>query len=225
MTEVAAAHWLATFRAGAFVAMTQRDVVTVVGPDAVSFLQSMVSQDLDGVTAGMGAHALLLQPQGKLVADLRLLMIDEQSVWCHTDAGVGEAFAAALNRFKIRVKADVVADAALAVAMVRGANSGRTLATAGAPTPPDAPLAHVRWDELGGVRVSRCDWPDVEGVDLVGRHHDVVAALELLIASGAERASDDEIETLRIACGQVRQGIDISDTTIAQEAGLSASVG
>ena len=45
-------------------------VVVVYGPDATSFLQSLLSQDLDPVAVGASAHALLLQPQGKLIVDV-----------------------------------------------------------------------------------------------------------------------------------------------------------
>ena len=41
----------------------RRDLVIVEGPDATSFLQSLVSQDLDPIAIGASAHALLLQPQ------------------------------------------------------------------------------------------------------------------------------------------------------------------
>ena len=49
---------------GARVALL-RDLVRVVGPDALTFLQSLVSQDLDGTAVGETRHSLLLQPQGK----------------------------------------------------------------------------------------------------------------------------------------------------------------
>ena len=48
-------------------------VVAVHGPDASSFLQSLLSQDLDPIAVGDGAPALLLQPQGKLIATLYAL--------------------------------------------------------------------------------------------------------------------------------------------------------
>ena len=46
------------------VAHLERDLVVVAGPDATSFLQSLVSQDLDPVEVGGAVHALLLEPRG-----------------------------------------------------------------------------------------------------------------------------------------------------------------
>ena len=79
----------------------------VVGRDARSFLDSLVSQDLTVLGDGDGAHSLLLQPQGKLTADFRLLQIGAEEFWLDADVGVGELLADGLNRFKIRVKAEV----------------------------------------------------------------------------------------------------------------------
>ena len=61
------------------------------GPDASSFLQSLLSQDLDPIAVGAGAPALLLQPQGKLIATLYALHVGDDDWWCITDAGGGAA--------------------------------------------------------------------------------------------------------------------------------------
>ncbi len=82
-------------------------VVTVEGADAMSFLQSMLSQDLDTVAAGASAPALLLQPQGKLVATMHALHVGDDAWWCITDAEGAPALAEGLNRFRIRVKAEI----------------------------------------------------------------------------------------------------------------------
>jgi len=52
-----------------FQARVARDLVVVEGPDATSFLQSLVSQDLEALAVGESGHSLLLQPQGKLLVD------------------------------------------------------------------------------------------------------------------------------------------------------------
>src|SRR5690242_5742256 len=89
------------------VARIDRDLVVVSGPDATSFLQSLLSQDLDPVAVGETTHALLLEPKGKLVVDLRATRVADDEWWCVCEAGFGAALAAGLNRFKIRVKAEI----------------------------------------------------------------------------------------------------------------------
>jgi tRNA-modifying protein YgfZ len=83
-------------------------VVTVEGPDAISYLQSLVSQDLEPLRDGDHARSLLLQPQGKLTAVFDLVRVSPEQVVLVTDEGYGPALAEALNRFRIRVKAEVV---------------------------------------------------------------------------------------------------------------------
>ena len=83
-------------------------VVTVEGPDAISFLQSLVSQDLDSLRDGEWTRSLLLQPQGKLTAIFDLQRVSPEFAVLVTDEGYGAVLSEGLNRFRIRVKADIV---------------------------------------------------------------------------------------------------------------------
>jgi folate-binding protein YgfZ len=105
---VSAADDLTALRAGdAWVDRSDRGFVVVTGPDAFSFLQALVSADLDGVADGDAVHSLLLTPQGKLDVDFRLVRVGDDA-WLDCDPGLGAQLAASLNRFRIRVQADVV---------------------------------------------------------------------------------------------------------------------
>ena len=55
---------------------SDRGAVVVTGPDAWSYLQSLVSADLETIGDGQGVHSLLLTPQGKLDVDFRLLRVE-----------------------------------------------------------------------------------------------------------------------------------------------------
>jgi folate-binding protein YgfZ len=84
-----------------------RDLVTVDGPDAESFLQGQVSQDVAGLAVGASALSFLLQPQGKVDALLRVTREGPERFVLDVDAGFGEAVLARLSRFKLRVKCDL----------------------------------------------------------------------------------------------------------------------
>jgi folate-binding protein YgfZ len=88
-------------------AVLDRDLVVVSGPDTFSFLQSLVSQDLDTVADGGWTHSLLLTPQGKIDSEFRLVRRGPEEAWLDVEAGFGAALGASLNRFRIRVKATV----------------------------------------------------------------------------------------------------------------------
>jgi folate-binding protein YgfZ len=85
----------------------RRDVVVVEGPDASSYLQSQVSQDLRGMAPGQSQWAFLLEPTGKIDVLARVTMSGDERFELDTDPGFGAALEARLNRFKIRVKATV----------------------------------------------------------------------------------------------------------------------
>ena len=84
-----------------------RDVVEVRGPDAATYLQSQLSQDLRPLQVGQSAWTFLLQPTGKVDVLARVWRTDEETFVLDTDAGFGDKMVARINRFKIRVKAEI----------------------------------------------------------------------------------------------------------------------
>jgi folate-binding protein YgfZ len=86
-----------------------RDVVSVTGPDAASYLQSQVSNDLRPMAVGDSQWSFVLQPTGKVDVLLRVWRTGDEQFVLDTDAGAGEVMIARLNRFKIRVKAEIEA--------------------------------------------------------------------------------------------------------------------
>jgi folate-binding protein YgfZ len=83
-----------------------RDVVVVEGPDALSYLQSQISQDLHDLPIGIPAWTLVLEPTGKINTLARVTRTADERIELDTDAGFGADLLARLDRFKIRVKAE-----------------------------------------------------------------------------------------------------------------------
>jgi folate-binding protein YgfZ len=84
-----------------------RDHVIVEGPDALSYLHSQVAQDLNSLDVGATTWTLVLEPTGKVESLARVTRTADDRFDFDTDAGFGDALAARLNRFKIRVEAEV----------------------------------------------------------------------------------------------------------------------
>jgi len=166
-------------------------LVVVSGPDATSFLQAIVSQDLDPVDDGETVASLLLHPQGKLDVAFRATKREEEW-WLDTEPDFGSHLADALARYRIRVKVDI---------------EDRTAATG---------LATVLAPSDSVVTAPDCIVvPGPLGVDVVGpidRVREVLAQLP----TGAP----EEFEARRIEAGLPKLGVDIDDSTIPQEAGL-----
>ena len=177
-----------------FQAPIARDLVVVEGTDATSFLQSLVSQDLDVLGVGDGGHALLLQPQGKLLVDFYAVHVEPDTWWCMCEGGFGEALAAGLSRFKIRVKVDV-REVAVAALAIRG----------------------VQPDAAPDVQLIAVDWAGEPAFDAIGSEAAIAALREHL---DVRLVDADAYERARIEAGVPRQGFDTDERTIPQEAGL-----
>jgi folate-binding protein YgfZ len=171
-----------------------RDVVRVVGPDALSYLQGQLSQDVDALAVGSSARSFVLQPTGKVDAWVRVTRIAADEVVLDVDGGHGDALAARLRRFLLRTKADV------------DALDWRTVAIRG-PGAADAVPAGVGDDAL----VAPAAWLGVDGVDLLGR------AVEP--PPGVPEVDASAYESLRIRSGVPRMGAELTGATIPAEAG------
>ena len=85
----------------------RRDILRVQGPDAVSYLQGQLSQDVEALAARTSAFTLLLEPDGKLGFWLRITRAADDELLLDVDGGWGEPLRDRLERFKLRVQADV----------------------------------------------------------------------------------------------------------------------
>ena len=188
--------------AGAYAAVElPRDVIRVAGPDAASYLQGQLSQDVLALGPGDSALSLLLEPQGKVDAFLRVSRLGPDDFVLDLDAGFGAAALTRLTRFRLRTKVDLdLLDGWRCVAL-RGPGAPRT---AGGPG--------------GGVDVvAAFDWPGLGGVDLLGRAPEAPA--------GVAPADLEAYEARRIECGLPAMGAELDERTIPEEAGVvSAAV-
>src|SRR5277367_531999 len=61
------------------VQLEDRGVLRVAGEDAASFLQGLLTNDVESLTAGEARYAALLTPQGKILFDFLVLRIASES--------------------------------------------------------------------------------------------------------------------------------------------------
>lgn len=91
----------------AFWAEQPRDALQISGPDALTYLQGQVSQDLLPLAVGDSRWSFILQPTGKIDVLARVWRTADETFVLDTDQGFGDVLTARLTRFKIRVKADI----------------------------------------------------------------------------------------------------------------------
>ena len=175
---------------------TPHGLVVVGGDDATTFLQSLVSQDLDAVEQGASARSMLLTPQGKLGVVFRATRLGDEW-WLDTDADFGPVLAESLSRYRIRVKVEIV-DRTETTGLVS------VIGTIDQPTTMLAIPAH---------------WGEVTGTDFLGPMSEAHTTFEHFSRDN-EAWDADRFEAFRIEHGVPRMGVDLDDKTIPQEAFL-----
>ncbi len=177
----------------------ERDVLRVAGPDAESYLQGQLSQDVAGLGEGEARESLLLSPQGRIDAYLRVGRIGPDEFVVDVEGGFGPTTLERLVRFRLRTKVELeLLD--WACTGLRGPASGQ--AAAG-----------------GAVLSVPASWPGLPGVDVLGPVPPEVAGLPFADV-GVPECGTGPWEAARIESGRPVQGREIGERTIAAEVGL-----
>jgi tRNA-modifying protein YgfZ len=172
--------------------LSHRGVVTVSGPDRLSWLHSLTTQHLDGLQPGIGVTSLVLSPQGH-IEHVLYGVDDGETFWAHTEPDAAGPLAAWLDRMRFLMRVEV-ADRSEAYAVVW---------TAG---------------EAGVGDRSR---PARSGLDSLGGQEHFLARERLgAVLEAAPRAGMWAYEARRIAAGVPRIGLDTDHRTIPNEVGL-----
>jgi len=90
--------------------LPHRAVLSLTGPDRVSFLNGLVSNDVALVAPGRAVWAALLTPQGKYLYDF-FVLATEDALLLLAQADSLAALTQKLTRFKLRAKVDIATTA------------------------------------------------------------------------------------------------------------------
>ncbi|MEM7272935.1 MAG: hypothetical protein AAF547_07660 [Actinomycetota bacterium] len=203
MIDFETAERLAFDEVVAFV--TERDLLIVSGPDAESYLQGQLSQDVAGLAVGGTAWTLLLQPQGKVDAWLRVHRAAADRFLLDTETGFGSAAAARLERFKLRVDVTIVTVTAPALAL-RGPGSVEAATSAAA-----------------GVLALDATWGGLAGVDLLpapGEDGAVTEPTDGWLDDAVPEGPSAVLEAVRVRQGRPAMGTELGESTIPAAAGV-----
>ena len=91
--------------------LNDRAVVAVDGPDSRGFLQGLLTQDVESLSAGEIRFAALLTPQGRLLFDL-FLIGREEGCWIDCAADRRDDLISRLTLYRLRAKVIIAADEA-----------------------------------------------------------------------------------------------------------------
>jgi folate-binding protein YgfZ len=200
-----------------------RELIVATGADRVRFLHGIVTGDVAGTPAGGGCRSALLTPKGHVVADL-LIFVRPDEIWIVTDAGQGDATAAALSKYAIMDDVAFARRPEFAQLSVLGPEAGARLGEAklvsdgGLPGP--ARYAHAALGDFWIVRVRELG---ADGYWIAGSL-DVMFARERLEGVRVRELSEAAAEAARIAALEGRWGAEITPDYFPMEVGLAGAI-
>jgi len=200
--------------------------IAVTGADRLSYLNAMLTNDVAGLAPGTGRYAAYLTPQGRMIADMRVLELGDLAL-VDLDTSVADAVRAKLEQFVFAedvqfsdLSASLGAPAVFgprASAIIAAVLEGVTAETLSA-----LPEHHsARAAYLGhAVVVASTRELGVAGFDLYVDRAQAAPLIASAVAAGARQAGEAAAETVRIEAGRPRFGADMDEHTIPLEAGL-----
>ncbi len=104
--------------------LASRALIAITGPDWRSYLQSLITQDVECLAAGSLAFGALLTPQGRLLFDLFVAAADEG---CRLDCAAPhrDALIERLALYRLRAKVEIARDETPVWALWGGASAPR----------------------------------------------------------------------------------------------------
>ena len=114
------------------VARRPRDFIAVRGPDAATYLQAMVSNDVEALGPGEACEALFLTPKARVIAPMIVLRRSADDFLRLTEPGLGERLRTGLMRMRFAAKCEITTEEHDS-AVVFGDGEGIPTADYGAP--------------------------------------------------------------------------------------------
>jgi tRNA-modifying protein YgfZ len=196
--------------------LSHRGVITVTGPDRLSWLNSLTTQALLDTPPGLAREALILSPHGHVEHALHLVD-DGSTVWITVEPATVEAVREWLDRMRFLLRVEV-ADVTAGWAVVGSAPlpAQRLHEAAGGDAPP---VWIDPWPALGPTTAS---YAAVHEADHPGRER---AFAEVLVprarlaelVAGLPLAGSWAVEAQRVAAWRPRLGLETDHRTIPHE--------
>lgn len=210
-------------RGSALVDLSHRGVIAVTGIDRLSWLDSLLSQELRSLKPGESTEALLLDPHGHIEHAMRI-MDDGVTSWLLVDEGRSPFLTTWLDRMRFMKQVEVV-DASDTVATFGCFDTGTAFSAleAVALSPEDAPL--VWTDPWNHVSVGGWQYADSEAHPagqwnyrevLVSRDR-VPELLQAMAATNIAPAGLIALDALRVAAWRPRITTEVDATALPHE--------
>jgi glycine cleavage system T protein len=205
-------------------------VLQLTGTDRVPWLQGMVSNDVKKLTPGSGVYAAVLDVNGKVLADLRVLCTEESFILLLWEP-LKEKVIAHLNRYLVADDVEIGDETArYGMVSLQGPHALLLLSAIAPHQDPPVHMHSHQFLRVGGrdIRAIRATHTGEEGFDLLmemGNLAPVVKELERAGAALSLRWTGLQAqEILRVEAGIPRYGVDMDEENLLLETGLDQAV-
>jgi folate-binding protein YgfZ len=225
-----------TLRSGVgLVDRSEAGKLLLVGPQAGEFLDGQVSNAVAELKAGDGVYATLLTNKGRMLADLRAVAVDDESLQLITERVALQPLFDQMRRGLIGWKAELhKRTLELGLLSLIGPAADATAAAAGLPVPGPEEHATVPLATPAGDATTAVVPPGLapsapvvgvvvrtsEGLDVLPAAGDVAAVRAALVGAGAVEVPEAAAEIVRVEAGRPRYGVDLDDGVMPEEAGI-----
>ena len=136
-----------------------RSVIAIEGPDAATFLQGLLTNDVERASNTQAVYAAMLTPQGKFLFDMILYRPEAELFLADVDKARAQALSTRLSMYKLRAKVEIRIRDDLSTYVLQDGNSGLDLTEAASASP------DPRDDKLGWRALSSGPIPDLSTGD------------------------------------------------------------
>ena len=210
--------------------LSHRGLLQFTGPDRLSFLQGMLSNDLRPLKTFDGQYAALLTQQGKVVADVRVRCA-MNSFYLDFWEPLKEKILAHLNRYLIADEVEIAdrTDEYAFLSLQGPQSAGLVRALAGDSDLPRFPAGHTMVKiEGAAICIVTATYTGATGFDLILPKNVIAAIAQRIEDQGrgfsARWVGDIAQQILRIEAGIPLYGVDFDEDNLLLEVGLDHSV-
>lgn len=204
-----------------------RGAIVLTGKDRASFLHGLVTNDTRKLTPGTGCAAAFLTPKGKMLADC-VVLCEEDRLELDCEPELASKMEDLLRKYlvfnDVQIANETAANAVFHVAGEVGGEGRREeedLLRRVIGLGDDAALPRELHAHCGApIRLVRENRTGVPGWDLRLPSSLSREIQKALVTGGAQQATLDRLEALRIAAGIPRWGFELTEAVLPDEAGL-----
>ena len=204
--------------------LAPRGQIGLRGKDRGPYLQGLLTNDIQALTAGTGCYAAWLTPQGRMLTDMHVLEAGDM-ILLDVPAAQAQPTLQRLDQFLFSEDVQLSdLGRALSAVWIHGPASAHileTIVSGASGLPAWSDYRNQRFDFRGSsIVIAQISQLGVPGYCVYAESGQADALTAALASEGAVAASPAALEAARIEAGYPLFGVDMTDDTIPLEAGI-----